>query len=415
MPNGATYIDPILEADDTNWYGAFRNTSSATSNGNWNVTFQDSIAGGVKIFTVDDATPSVYLGASPYPYRRDCAPNMYAYWRPALVERRIGTSNNSKSVFVHVIEAFGSTSGITSISKLPLTTTSDEFLALSIVFKNGRSDVALINLNNDLITGIAPTQTIQTADNKYSLTGKIGLISTKGTNTESYLIQGSNLYNSSKSLNIANSTYTGTISSTVRKADGALYDAFVTDATIPAGDELKGKWMSVRYGAYSVINPPSTIVSQNNMNELFKIDGVRIVNGKTYIICSDDHQLNVTTNITTELMRPQRVFNGATTFRIDKSSSEITNNSTITLTPEIIENVKLYPNPTQNNLYIESKTTIKTIEIVNLAGIKVKIFSNFENNLNLNMPVDDLPSGVYMCKVIFENKKSEIKQLIINH
>ena len=319
LPAGQTYTDPVAESDNRNWYGALREMSSGTSNGNWNVTFQNAKSGGVKIFTVDDATSTLYLGKSPYAYRQTLATSMYAYWRPVMLERRIGTNTSTKSVFVHVIEAFGSTSGIASVTKLPLVTESSEYVALSIVFKNGRKDVALINLNNSLITGSNAVQTIQTADNQYAVTGKVGLFSTVNSMVNGYLIQGSNLTHNTNKLDIPNSTLSGTITGVTRKADGALYDAFITSAAIPAGDELKGKWISVKFGVYSIIAPTTTTTTQSAINELFKIDGVRIVNGKTYIVCSEDHQLTMSGTVTTELVRPQRKFNGLPTFTIYSS------------------------------------------------------------------------------------------------
>lgn len=429
LPEGATYTDPIFLEDETNWYGAFRNMSTATSTGNWTVTFQDSLVGGIKVFAVDDASSTVYLGTSPYPYRRTCATNLYAYSRPTLIERRIGTNSNSKSVFIHVIEAYGSTtSGIASVSKLPLTSVSDEYVALSIVFNNGREDVVLINLNNDLITGTAATQTIQTADSVYSLTGKIGVFTNINSSINGYLIKGSKLSYIDNELNIPNHVYTGIISETVRKADGAAYNALVTDAAIPEGDDLKGNWISLRFGTYSVINPPSNITTQSDMNELFKIDGVRVVNGKTYILCNEDHQLSINGNVTTELLRPQRVFNGSTTFKIEKSTTYSNMNGEQN---RIISNIRtnttkknadliITPNPITSHFDVKYNLDIDSnvkLTIFNPNGYRVKTLIENQKQLKGNhiktFEASDLNNGIYF--ICFRtDKQSKISKIIVN-
>lgn len=413
LPDGATYTDPIFMEDETNWYGLFRDVSTAASTGNWNVTFQDSLAGGLKIFAIDDTMTKIYVGTSPYPYRRICSENLFAYSRPVLIERRIGSNNSSKSVFIHILEPYSSTSGIASVSKLPLVTSSNEYVALSVVFKNGRKDVVLINLNNDLITGTSAIQTIQTSDLQYSLTGKIGLFSTKNSTTNGYLIQGSSLTYNGKKINISNSVYTGNITSVLRKTAGDDYNAFVTDASIPDGDELKGKWISIRYGDYSVINPPSTITTQSKMNEQFQIDGIKIVNGKTYILCKEDPQLQITGSITTELMRPQRIFNGITTFKIVKNTAGVLDNSTLIRTPDVFSNIKIYPNPATEYFFLQSDTEVDKVEISTLTGVVLKSVSIGNEMKKFKISVADLPVGVYLCKSFFGNKISEVSYLVV--
>jgi len=415
LPSGQTYSDPVYETDKRNWYGALRQISSARSNGNWNVTFQDSIGGGVKIFAVDDAIPMVYLGKSPHAYRRTLMPDMYAYWRPVLIERRVGATSYTSSVFVHVIEPFGSVSGIQSVTKLPLTTNSSDYVALSIVFKNGRKDVALINMNNDLINGISPTQTIKSSDNQYSLTGKIGLFSTANSVVNGYLFQGSNLTYNTNKLDIANAVYSGTITGATRKADGATYDAFITTAVIPEGDELKGKWISVRFGAYSVISPPTGFSNQTNMNELFKIDGIRIVNGKTNIVCSEDHQLSINGTVTTELVRPQRVFNGATTFKIQKSAAAVLVNPTSVSEIEASTKVSIYPNPASDKIFISSESALQRVELFNSANILTKITGKLLGVKNVEINVNGLPLGVYICRVVLENGNVVLSKIIVTN
>ena len=415
LPAGATYKDPVLELDNTNWYGAFRNESSSTSNGNWNVSFQqNNTTAGVKIFALDDATPTVYLGTSPYPYRRVVESSLYAYWRPALLERRVGTSSNTKSVFVHVIEAFNNGSAIQSVTPMPLSSPSNEYVAFSVLFKNGRKDDILLNLNHELITNTAATAVIQSADKTYSLTGKMGVFSTQNSVTKGYLIHGSNLTYKADKLDVSSSVYSGTITGVARTAEGAPYNAFITNAVLPEGNELNGKWISVRYGVYSVISPPSTITTQSNMNELFKISGVKIIGGKTYILCAEDPQLNVSGNVTTELLRPQRVFNGPTTFKIEKSATT-TFNPTAINDAYIETPISVFPDPASNEVMIQSEKGIDNVSVINLSGQSMKYFNDILGAHQKQILTQDFPSGLYFCKVNFEDKTSGISRFIVMH
>ncbi len=345
LPATATYTDPVNVEDARNWYGAFRDVDAATSNGNWNVTFKDNAGtAAVKIFGLDDGTAKINVGISPNCYRREVANNLYAYWRPSLVEQRVGTSANTKSVFVHVIESYYNSSGIVSITPLALANPSDEYVALSIQFVNGRKDVVLVNLHHELVDSEYANQTITTADGIYSLVGKAGLFTQRNGLVKGYLFQGHSLNYNAKSIVIPDSIYAGTITGAVRKANGAAYDALITNTVIPEGTALKGKWMSLRYGSYNVINPPKGYSDpQKGMNELFQIERVKNVGGLTHIIFNTDHYLDVAANTTTEILRPQRTFNGATTFRIMQSVAKVMeggkNYQTLTFDPISTKNI----------------------------------------------------------------------------
>ena len=327
LPTGAKYSDPINELDNRNWYGALRQAYAGKSNGNWASTFVDSTNTGVKIFAVDDSAVTVNLAQSPYPYRRTTQNSLYAYWRPALIERRVGKTNNTKSVFVHIINPFKNNSiAIDSIKVLPLDSTATaEQIALAVYFKNGRKDVLLVNMNNELITGTSTSgQITRTRDKLYSLQGKMGVFVNRNNNVKGYLINGSNLSYKGANISIPDSVYQGTLIGATRVVDGAAYNAFLTNTPIPEGVELRGKWISLRFGTYKVIAPVNNISTQTNMNELFKIDSIANIGGKTYILCSEDHELHINGSTSTqELIRPQRLFSGATTFRILKSKTDL--------------------------------------------------------------------------------------------
>ncbi len=67
-----------------------------------------------------------------------------------------------------------------------------------------------------------------------------------------------------------------------------------------------------------------------------------------------------------------------------------------------------FENPVNENLIYKSKEKISKIEIYSLDGKLIKIVK--ENNSN----VSELPKGVYITKVTFENRKTSTKKLIKN-
>lgn len=67
-----------------------------------------------------------------------------------------------------------------------------------------------------------------------------------------------------------------------------------------------------------------------------------------------------------------------------------------------VNNVSVYPNPAENNLYIRSNTTITKVAIYNVLGARVKEYGNVSNSVN----VGDLKTGVYTIKMTDSNDKT---------
>jgi len=65
---------------------------------------------------------------------------------------------------------------------------------------------------------------------------------------------------------------------------------------------------------------------------------------------------------------------------------------------------KIYPNPAQNLINIESKVEMQSLEIRNITGQLLKVVS--VNGLNASLPISDLRSGVYFLQIINENNFS---------
>lgn len=62
--------------------------------------------------------------------------------------------------------------------------------------------------------------------------------------------------------------------------------------------------------------------------------------------------------------------------------------------------INIYPNPTKNNLTINTRQKIKNIEIYNIYGIKQKVDNN-KNTLDLK----NYKKGIYMLRIHIENNQ----------
>lgn len=334
LAEGETFAAMTSEGDVRNWYGMFREMSTAESKGNFDITFKRSDGNGnegTRIFVVDNAQStvqsSVYLGKAPYSYRNGTVnQNIFTYWRPALLLRNEGS--NIDSFFATVIEPTNGESQIESVTRLPLSEDSPEHIALSIKFKNGREDVVLVNMNNEAITGKTDADTLfSTANGSYSLEGRVGIVSTSNEKTEGYLITGKTLKYNNRTLSQEVDKYTGVIRASKRIEDKEEGNILITDADLPTDGSMDGKWMLLTFENYKNIPNASgaydyNVKEQKGMSERYKISHVMKVNGKTYIYMTDDHALRVTEAGATEVLRPQRTFEGKVNFTIEMSSAQ---------------------------------------------------------------------------------------------
>ena len=74
---------------------------------------------------------------------------------------------------------------------------------------------------------------------------------------------------------------------------------------------------------------------------------------------------------------------------------------------KLISEIKTYPNPTSNQLIIDSEQKINEISIIDITGKTLKVYTTNLNAIN----VSDLPSGIYFIKLI-TNEKTITKKLV---
>ncbi|MEP7267190.1 MAG: T9SS type A sorting domain-containing protein [Saprospiraceae bacterium] len=70
--------------------------------------------------------------------------------------------------------------------------------------------------------------------------------------------------------------------------------------------------------------------------------------------------------------------------------------------------IQLYPNPTQDYFMITSPIVIGKIELYNITGEKAKVYYAYKNK---RYYIDDIPSGIYMVRLI--NLQDEIIKTVI--
>lgn len=74
---------------------------------------------------------------------------------------------------------------------------------------------------------------------------------------------------------------------------------------------------------------------------------------------------------------------------------------------KIISEITIYPNPTSNQLIIDSEQKINEISIIDITGKTLRVYTTSLNSIN----VSDLPSGIYFIKLI-TNENTITKKLI---
>lgn len=88
----------------------------------------------------------------------------------------------------------------------------------------------------------------------------------------------------------------------------------------------------------------------------------------------------------------------------------VANNDILSVETQDILELKVYPNPTQNILNIESKTALSLITIYNITGKKIK--SEKTNQLKLTLNLSDIANGVYMLNISDNQGNKTTRKLI---
>lgn len=209
--------------------------------------------------------------------------------RPSLILRREGGDGLS-SVFVAVHEPYSGAPRIRSVQRVLQT---DSTVVLNI---KSLQDTDTVVLNLD---GAAPV-----AFAGFTTDARISIASYSDVDPPfAAMIGGTQLKVGALTLDTPAATYTGTIESVASRWDGALDNTFVTGRILPAGETLRGTWMSVSLGDGAAA-------------EAFEIDHVAPGAHGSTIYLKDDPGVRANGKTTTEIFFPRRRFSGANTFTI---------------------------------------------------------------------------------------------------
>lgn len=281
---------------DTPYYGFWRGVSSNTAPGNFCLTYLDSnrtTARDTRLWmTAAPGTYNVYLGWTPVPARDNTVPtnffNDLGLTRPSAIIRHRVASGPLNDLFVSVVEPMnGGVSNIVSVERLPMNGSSLESCGLKITFKDGRVDTYLVNLHNPNVAGAnAGSAVVSTADGQYSLAGRVGLFSTNSTGGTAWVVNGTHFQYPGGAWSPTNLYYSGLITGSTRKQDGAAEDAFTTTTPLPTGTTLQNRWLSLTHGALSGSGT-------TNISEMYQIDQVIHSNGLYYVCLAADPYLEI--------------------------------------------------------------------------------------------------------------------------
>ena len=319
---GARWTEPTPDNQNpsgNDWYGAFRDMRRGRASGPWTVTFQEAGGSrGTHLHMVDVGGSEVWLGRSPAPYRDRNPQGFYDHWRPSLLVRREGSDLDS--AFVGVIEPFAGEGGIAGVELLPLVAADPDRFAIHVRFSDGRDDVLLID--SDAAGGGEP---VATADGSYRLDGRFGVVSRAGGAERAILVAGTRLEHGGQVLTMEHASLDGIIAGVIRQVDGCTANAFVTDAELPAGTALRGRWVRLTFDRYAVIPDgtryPLGIREQRGITQMYAIDRVQRQDGKSYIVLADDPMLSMRDGEVIETTRPLRTFDGPVAFSIALGTS----------------------------------------------------------------------------------------------
>ena len=81
--------------------------------------------------------------------------------------------------------------------------------------------------------------------------------------------------------------------------------------------------------------------------------------------------------------------------------------------PDINQNIKIYPNPTRDILFISSVSEIKNIVITNIYGQRV--YENFETGLNFELDLSSLLNNLYHISFTDVNNVRSSSKIIVSH
>lgn len=278
----------------------WRNVRHARADGGFEVSFayKEEPDRGVRTHIVGNTPTDVYLGETPSVRRAGFGSNgdnrkVLDYWMPHLAARRTGEAP-LHTVFAAVEEPFLGEPFIDEVRELEITPADANCVALEVT-SGAITDTIISTLDE------APFPARVAGG--VTMRGRLGVVRrVEGELTGMWLFEGLELSADGEGIAAQTAKLSGGITGATRVADGAEHDALLTDADLPIGEEIAGRWMIVRHG--------------NGFTHGYEIARVEEREGGVAIVLTDDHGLRIDGETTEEMYFPRREINGDNTFEI---------------------------------------------------------------------------------------------------
>lgn len=288
-------------------YELWRNVRHARADGGCAVTFAyaDQPEHGLRAHIVGTAPTDLYLGETPSVRRAGVGTGgdnrrTLDYWMPQIAARRTGAAP-LHSLFAAIEEPFLGEPFIDEVRRLELTPPDENCVAIEVTC-GAVTDTIISTLDEEPF----PERTA----GEVALRGRAAVVRrVDGLLAGMWLLEGTGLTADGESISTDRSRFSGTIDGAMRVADGAEHDALLTDAELPAGEELRGSWLIVTHA--------------NGFRQGYEIERVALLDGRTTIILTDDHGLQIDGRTTREVYFPRRTIEGANTFEIPLCASVV--------------------------------------------------------------------------------------------
>jgi hypothetical protein len=296
---GEEWVEPRDEQSNFNPYGVIRQVRQGQTADGMQVSFkyQDEPNRGLRLHLPGKAPMQVFLGQSPSVRRcKSDSSRVYDFWMPQLILRRQGESTLT-SLFAAVEEPYSGKPFLSSVESLPLSPADGSAVALRIT-------------HGDCVDTLLSTQDSAPYPERVAdgmrLRGRLGIVRHQGgTVIGAWLFEGEALAGEGFSVTSPTPAYTGTIEAAPRRAGGHAEDGFLTAATLPLGDTLKGSWMIVTH--------------PDGHTHGYEIATVKRQGDRTLVVLTSDHGLEIEGDTTREVFFPRRTFTGQNTFRVSNA------------------------------------------------------------------------------------------------
>jgi ELWxxDGT repeat protein len=159
--------------------------------------------------------------------------------------------------------------------------------------------------------------------------------------------------------------------------------------------------------------PHKIWIINDNLNEALQLD-VNILNGPNFENYNSIEEMGATDN--NLYFRARNDISGNELYFTDIDASTLSINDYEITKNGNFQIVRLYPNPSENFITIESITNsnIEKFEIWNLSGKRIHKESN-KNLASITYDTNKLSGGIYFVKVFLTGNKMETLKLIVNH